>query len=114
MYIISRDGTGDYTSIQAAVDAAPASSRHPVILLVKNGVYEERVIVNKDNLRIIGEDRESTVITHSACAKDLNAEGQPKGTADGDAVLRAARYRDGVVEQVEGDSYGMAPRIGLR
>lgn len=80
MYIISRDGTGDFTTIQAAIDAAPATSRHPVILLVKNGVYEERVIVNKDNLRIVGEDSEKTIITHAACAKDLNAEGQPKGT----------------------------------
>ena len=66
MYIISRDGTGDFTTIQAAIDAAPATSRHPVILLVKNGVYEERVIVNKDNLRIVGEDSEKTIITQAA------------------------------------------------
>ena len=80
MYIIARDGSGDFTSVQGAVDAAPSASRVPVILLVREGVYRERVIVNKDNLRIIGENAERTVITASACARDLNAEGKPKGT----------------------------------
>ena len=80
MYIIATDGSGDFTSVQAAVDAAPSGSRVPVILLVREGVYRERVIVNKDNLRIIGENAERTVITASACAHDLNAEGKPKGT----------------------------------
>ena len=63
MYIIATDGSGDFTSVQAAVDAAPSGSRVPVILLVREGVYCERVIVNKDNLRIIGENAERTVIT---------------------------------------------------
>ena len=80
MYIIARDGSGDFTSIQAAVDAVPMSNRHPVILLVRMDEYHERVIVNKDNVRIIGEARDRTVITHSGCAKDLNEEGKEKGT----------------------------------
>ncbi|MGN0972892.1 MAG: pectinesterase family protein [Aristaeellaceae bacterium] len=80
MYIIARDGTGDFTSIQAAVDAAPFGSCAPVILLVRMGEYHERVIVNKDNLRIVGEARDRTILTAKGCAKDLNDEGQPKGT----------------------------------
>lgn len=80
MYIIAKDGSGDFTSIQAAIDAAPAYSRSPVILLVRAGEYRERVIVNKDNIRLVGEDRDAAVITHSGCAKDTNSEGKPKGT----------------------------------
>ena len=80
MYIIAKDGSGDFTSLQAAIDAVPVSNRHPVILLVRMDEYHERVIVNKDNIRIIGEARDRTVITHSGCAKDLNEAGQPKGT----------------------------------
>ena len=67
MYIIAKDGSGDFTTIQAAIDAVPMSSQHPTILLVRMGEYHERVIVNKDNIRIIGEARDCTVITHSAC-----------------------------------------------
>ena len=42
--------------------------------------YKERVIVNKDNVRIIGEARDRTVITWSGCAKDPDENGQERGT----------------------------------
>ena len=80
MYIIAKDGSGDFTSIQAAIDAVPLSNRHPIILLIRMDEYHEKVIVNKDNIRIIGEARDRTVITNSGCAKDLDDEGKEKGT----------------------------------
>ena len=80
MYIIAKDGSGDFTSIQAAIDAVPMGNRAPTILLVRMDTYEERVIVNKDNLRIIGEARDRTIITHSGCAMDLDENGNAKGT----------------------------------
>ena len=55
MYIIAKDGSGDFTSLQAAIDAVPMSSRMPTILLLRMDEYHEKVIVNKDNIRIIGE-----------------------------------------------------------
>ena len=80
MYIIARDGSGDFTSVQAAVDAVPSGQRAPVILLVRAGEYHERVIIAKDNIRLIGEDRDSTVITHSGYAKELDENGEEKTT----------------------------------
>lgn len=80
MVIIAKDGTGDFTSIQAAIDAVPMSSRTPTILLVRMDEYHEKVVVNKDNIRIVGEARDRTIITNSGCAKDLNEEGKEKGT----------------------------------
>ena len=80
MYIVARDGSGDYTSVQAAVDAMPISSRIPNIILLRMDEYHERVIVDKSNLRIVGEARDRTVITHSACAKDPNPDGSERGT----------------------------------
>jgi len=80
MYIIAKDGSGDFTSIQAAIDAIPMSNRQPTILLVRMDEYHEKVVVNKDNVRIIGEARDRTVIVNSGCAHDLNEEGKEKGT----------------------------------
>lgn len=80
MYVITKDGTGDFTSIQAAIDAVPVGNRSPVILLVRMDTWNERIIVNKDNLRIIGEARDRTVITGSGCAKELGPDGKEKGT----------------------------------
>lgn len=76
--IVAKDGTGDYTSLQAAVDAAPENG--PAVILVKKGVYRERVIVNRDHLRILGEDREETVVTWSAYALEKDPDGTRRDT----------------------------------
>ena len=75
-YVVAPDGAGDFASIQAAVDAAPEGAE----IVVRPGEYRGRVIVNKDGLRIVGEDRERTVITARGCARDHEAEGHGQGT----------------------------------
>ena len=73
-YIVATDGSGDFTSLQAAVDAAAPGDE----ILVKPGVYRERVVVHRDGLRITGED--GAVLTGSGCAKDQYPDGTEKGT----------------------------------
>ena len=80
MYIIAKDGSGDFTSIQQAIDAIPGGGRTPTILLVRMDEYQERVVVDKDNVRIIGEARDRTIITVKGCAKDLDENGNERGT----------------------------------
>lgn len=63
MIIVSKDGSGDYTSIQEAVDAAPDGRRSPTIILVRMNEYQECVVIHKDNIRVIGEARDRTVLT---------------------------------------------------
>lgn len=76
-WIVAPGGTGDFTSLQAAVDAVPESFPEPVTLLLEPGVFRERVVVHRDNLVIRGRSRENTVLTASACAKDFDG---PFGT----------------------------------
>lgn len=80
MLIVAKDGSGDFTSIQEAVDAVPLFSREPVTIFLRMAEYRERVIINKDNIRLVGEEPNRTVITWNACAKDPDAEGNEKGT----------------------------------
>ena len=77
MLIVAKDGSGDFTTVQAAVDAASAEGGE---ILIRAGEYKERVIVNKSRLLIRGESRTGTVITWSACAKDTYPDGREKGT----------------------------------
>ena len=37
-YIVSPDGTGDFTSLQAAVDAVSSAPEEPVTILLSSGV----------------------------------------------------------------------------
>ena len=90
MIVVAKDGSGDYTSLQQAIDEAPEGRRAPTLILVRPGVYEERVVVHKDNLRIVGGDCENTVITGRACAKDPRPDGTEKTTFLSATLITAA------------------------
>lgn len=80
MIVVAKDGSGDYTSIQEAIDNAPAEAGGQLHLLVKAGEYRERVVIHRDGLRLTGEDRDRTVITRSGCARDPGPDGSERGT----------------------------------
>jgi pectinesterase len=65
--IVALDGTGDFTKIQDAVNAAPSFSERPVIIFIKNGFYNsEKLLVpaDKRNITFLGESREETIISY--------------------------------------------------
>lgn len=72
-YVIAPTG-GDFTSLQAAVDAASAGDT----LNIRAGTYRERVVIHKDGLRLTAEA--GAVLTGSGCAKDTYPDGREKGT----------------------------------
>ena len=62
--VVAADGSGNYKTIQEAVNAAPDGQTEPWLILVKNGSYEEQVIIpkNKPYIHLIGQDKDKTVI----------------------------------------------------
>ena len=79
--IVSKDGSGDFSTVQAAVDAVPdGAGEEERRILIRAGEYREKIIVHKDHLRITGEDREKTVLVWNGCAKDRYPDGTEKGT----------------------------------
>ena len=54
---VSKNGDGDYTTIQEAINNAPEGS----IIYVKKGSYSEIINIKKE-LKLIGEDKANTVI----------------------------------------------------
>lgn len=63
---VAKDGSGDFTNIQDAVNACKSFPEVEIKIFVKKGVYKEKVIINSWNTRIslIGEDKDSTIITY--------------------------------------------------
>lgn len=55
--VVAQDGTGNYISLQAAINAAPANRTTPYRILVRKGKYIEKVTIpnNKPFLYVIGE-----------------------------------------------------------
>lgn len=64
--VVSRDGTGNFRTLQEAIESARAFMDYTVTIYVKNGVYKEKVIVPSwvENIDIIGENRDKTIITY--------------------------------------------------
>lgn len=62
--VVALDGSGDYTSIQAAVDAVRAFPLERVEIFIRNGVYREKIVVPswKTSISFIGESKENTII----------------------------------------------------
>src|SRR5699024_5807402 len=65
-YVVAQDGSGDYASIQAAIDGTKSFPPERITIFIKDGVYEEKVKVHAWNPKIslIGESEEETIITH--------------------------------------------------
>ena len=66
-FVVALDGSGDFTTIQEAVNAVRDHSQIPAVITVKKGTYAEKLVIPswKKNIRIIGEDREGVVITRA-------------------------------------------------
>ena len=64
--VVAQDGTGNYKTVQEAIDAAPTGRIAPWLIFVKSGTYEELVTIpeNKPFIHLIGQDKEKTVICY--------------------------------------------------
>jgi hypothetical protein len=63
---VSADGTGDFDTVQGALDFVPDHGRTRVTIHVRDGVYEEIVYArNKDNVTLIGESQDGTVVRYA-------------------------------------------------
>lgn len=67
-YIVAKDGSGGYTTVQAALAAIPLNNTTWKTVFIKNGLYVERDSTTKtqDKVIIIGESRDSTIIQNSS------------------------------------------------
>lgn len=64
-WVVAKDGTGNFTTVQAALDAIPTNNQQPITILIKKGEYKERLVLDtrKDHVRLIGEDKHHTILT---------------------------------------------------
>lgn len=63
-YVVATDDSGDFTSVQAAVDACPEGENRSIIF-IKNGTYKEMVNIPKGKtISLIGESPEGVLITY--------------------------------------------------
>lgn len=128
--IVTKDGTvsvpdgsaiGVYTTVQSAIDAAPANRTQPWLIFVTNGTYEELVTIpqNKPFIHLIGQDKENTVISYwinNGSSNDIGWEystNNPNSNTYGKQGVVQVNATDFYTENISYiDSYGVERQAG--
>jgi pectinesterase len=68
--IVALDGSGDFPTITAAINALPMYTYRRTVILVKDGVYEEKLLIEPNYVTLRGESRDKTIIRYSQPRED--------------------------------------------
>lgn len=71
--VVAKDGSGDFSTVQEALAAAPVDGAERTVILVKDGVYREKVVcpANRTNITLKGVGRDRVVITYDDYARRI-------------------------------------------
>jgi pectin methylesterase-like acyl-CoA thioesterase len=75
---VAADGTGDFCTVQGAIDFIPDGNTAPRTILLRKGIYTEMVFfTNKHAIMLIGEDRKQCVIAYATNDRFNPSSGNP-------------------------------------
>jgi len=82
-FIVAADGSGNFKTVQEAINAVPDFRKKETIIFIKKGIYKEKLILaaSKQQVRLIGESLNETILTYDDYAQKKNAFGEEKGTS---------------------------------
>ncbi|MCK9208348.1 MAG: pectinesterase family protein [Salinivirgaceae bacterium] len=78
---VAKDGSGDFTTIQRAIESLPMYCYERVVIFVKKGVYNEKIRIDRDYITLVGESRENTRIEYNQLRDDWNKNPDAIGPA---------------------------------
>ena len=64
--VVARDGTGQFRTIDEAIEVCRAFMDYHKVIYIKKGTYKEKLVIPQwlQNIELCGEDRDQTVITY--------------------------------------------------
>lgn len=80
---VAQDGSGNFKSIQEAINSLPAAdNKTQRIILIKKGVYNEKIFIDKNFIALRGEDPKNTIVTISLARDEWRCDNKDDyGTA---------------------------------
>lgn len=70
--VVDKNGNGDFTTVAESINSLPMFVYERTIIFIKNGIYEERIRIEQDNITLLGENRDSTIIQYNLLREDWN------------------------------------------
>lgn len=82
-FIVAKDGSGDFKTIQEAIHAVPDFRKNATVIFIKNGIYKEKLVLaaSKTNIKLVGESVEKTILTYDDYSGKKNRFGEDIGTS---------------------------------
>src|SRR5437870_3085072 len=76
---VAQDGSGDFKTVQAALNSVPYANKKPVTIYIKPGIYKEKLHLDssKNFVSLIGENKFNTILTFD----DHTGKPSPNGEA---------------------------------
>jgi pectinesterase len=80
--VVAQDGTGNYRTVQAALDAVPEGNDKVITIFIKKGIYKEVIVMDarKNFVTLVGEDKDNTILTFNNHAGTRLANGDTLNT----------------------------------
>ncbi len=80
--IVAKDGSGNYKTVQQALDAITLNNKKPITIFIKNGIYKEKLHLDstKNFITLIGEDKFNTILTYDDHTGKVSARGDTINT----------------------------------
>lgn len=81
--VVAKDGSGNYTTVQQAINAVPDFSQDTTVIFIKDGIYKEKIMVpaSKRLVKLVGENEDSVILTYDNYASKKNIFGINMGTS---------------------------------
>ena len=76
--IVAHDGTGDFKTIQEAINSLPKDNQTPITIFIKSGVYKEKLHLEVPYVTLKGEDAKKTILTYDDYALKIHEDGRTK------------------------------------
>ncbi len=81
-FVVAADGSGQFRTVQEAINAVPDFRKNTTTIFIKPGVYKEKIVLaeSKAFVVLVGESAENTILTFDDFATRKNTFGEEVGT----------------------------------
>ena len=82
MIVVAQDGSGNFSTVQAAFNSIPGHNTSAVTVFIKDGVYKEKLHLDatQDFVTVIGEDEFKTILTNDDHTGKVTRKGDTVNT----------------------------------
>lgn len=116
--VVAQDGSGNFSTVQQALNKVPMNNSRPFIIYIKKGIYKEKLHLDssKKFVTIIGEDKFSTILTYDDHSGRISPKGDTINTSTSASFVEAAsdfNARNITFQNDAGPSAGQAVAIKI-